>query len=224
MINRLIAWFRGCLTAHREFGRWLEKEHTENPFIVEGFNCLHFIQSMLATTRDPNIVASFTRLRQSMGSEHIGKLPNNSIEILCHLEYPCSKDLVNGRAFGALSMEQKWDIYLYDNRLYFCRSWTGLLVYVASCVAQDGILTISNIWGAKDIEKEYAIRQVDYLIKSHLCGHRVPHPLPNGLLRNPQVVALYSWKTYGNLCFFGTFEDTLPWNLLKTQEGSKGDK
>ena len=90
-----------------------------------------------------------------------------------------------------------------------------MLLYVAAFTIKDGVIKISNIWKAGDIEKEYAIRQVDYLIKSHLYGLRVPHPLPSGLSRNPQVVAALSFSLYGNMCSFGTFEDTLPRDLSK---------
>ena len=218
MIKRLIEWFRERSAARREFGRWLEKEHAENSFIIEGCDCASFVQSMLSTTEDPSIAASFCDLRQSVGSEYHGKLPDDSVETTCCLEYPSSREIANGRVFCAHTMEQKWDIYIHDNRLYFCRSWTGLLLYVAAFTIKDGVIKISNIWKARDIEKEYAIRQVDYLIKSHLYELRVPHPLPSGLSRNSQVVALYSFKEYGDMCHFGTFEDTLPWDLSKTRE------
>jgi hypothetical protein len=223
VIKRLIEWFRGHSPAHRKFGRWLRKEHVRNPFVIEGFDCFYFVQSMLSTTTDQNIAASFVTLRKSDGSEYHGKLPDNSVEITCHLEYPSSREIANKRMFKAPSMEQKWDIYLYDNRLYFCRSWTGSLVYVASFVVKDEVISISNIWGDGNIEKEYSIRQVDYLIKSHLYGRRVPHPLPSSLSRDPQVVALYSWSHYGNVCCFGTFEDTLTWNLTKMGKISRGE-
>lgn len=215
MIERLIKWFRERSAAHEEFGRWLGKEHAENPFIIEGFDCFRFVESMLSTIEDPNIAASFCDLRQSTGFEYHGKLPDDSVEATCHLEYPFSREITNGRVFGAQTMEQKWDIYLYDNRFYFCRSWTGSLEYVAAFVITDEVIKISNIWKAEGINIEYAIRQVDYLIKSHLYGLRVPHPLPNDLSRNSQVVALYSFKVYGNMCCFGTFEDTLPQDLLR---------
>lgn len=223
MIKRLMKWFWSYSPRHRKFGLWLGKEHVSNPFVIEGFDCFDFVQSMISLSGDPNIAASFATLRQSVGSEYQCKLPDNSVEIICHLEYPSSKEIANGSMFKASSMEQKWDIYLYVNRIYFCRSWTGALVYVASFVIKDRVINIAKIWGDGDIEKEYAIRQVDYLIKSHLYGRRVPHPLPNSYSRNPKLLALYSLSTYGNMCCFATYEDTLTWDLTKMQKIS-GDE
>jgi hypothetical protein len=114
-------------------------------------------------------------------------------------------------------MEQKWDIYLYDDRIYFCRSWTGILTYVAEFSVGDSSLKIPRVWVSGDSPqtKDFAIRDIDYLIKSHLYRRRVPHPLPNELSPNPRDVGLYSFSQYGNMCSFGTFEDTLPDDLLK---------
>jgi hypothetical protein len=45
-----------------------------------------------------------------------------------------------------------------------------------------------------------------------------PHPLPSHVRRDPEEVGLYSFSQYGNMCCFGTYEDTLPWNLAKRRE------
>lgn len=116
-------------------------------------------------------------------------------------------------------MEEKWDIYLYGDRNYFCRSWTGELCFVAEFSTTGSEIVISRIWAAKELAKpdgRFAIQQVDYLIKSHLFKRTVPHPIPESLPREPEGVGAYSFGRYGHLCCFATYEDAISADL-KTQ-------
>lgn len=113
-------------------------------------------------------------------------------------------------------MEEKWDIYLYDGRVYFSRSWTGTLAFVAELTEDDDALRIARIWAPGSNEPTHSVRQVDYLVKSHLYKRRVPHPLPDDLEKDPDVVAMYSFSQYGRLCSFGSFGDTLGGVMLKS--------
>jgi hypothetical protein len=58
-----------------------------------------------------------------------------------------------------------------------------------------------------------AVRQVDYLLKSHLFGRVTPHPLPAGFPVEPRSIALYSFGAYGRRCAFATFADTVAIDL-----------
>ena len=62
---------------------------------------------------------------------------------------------------------------------------------------------------------DQAVREVDYLIKSHILRRTVPHPLPSTVQKDPNTVALFSFSQYGNICCFGTFADTLRNDLAK---------
>ena len=152
MIKRLIECVRGSSSANQEYGRWLEKEDVENPFVVKGFDCFHFVQSMISTTEDPNIAASFATLRKTDESKYHGKLPDNSVEVTCHLEYPFHGEVANGAVFKADSMEQKWDIYFYDNRLYFCRAGRAHLIMLPHSSSKMGLL-IFPISGETEVGK-----------------------------------------------------------------------
>ena len=117
-------------------------------------------------------------------------------------------------------MEEKWDIYLYDNLVYFCRSWTGALALVAEISPNDTKLHIGRLWAPRSEVSELFVQQVDYLIKSHLYKLRVPHPLPKELQDHPSAVAHYSFSQYGRICCFGTFENTIGASLLKNSSPS----
>jgi hypothetical protein len=194
----------------------MSKEDVRNPFVVEGFDCASFVRSMLSTTGDARVAESFTRLRGSDGREHIGQLPVAAREVQCQLSYRFDGQLGEGALFKASAMEEKWDIYLYSNRLLFCRSWTGTLAFVAEidCTPTHVRITRLRLSGEGPAD-ELAVRQVDFLIKSHLYRQVVPHPLPRDLPPQEQAVGHYSFAQYGRVCWFGTYDDTLQSPITK---------
>lgn len=219
--------------------RWLSADQKDNPFTIDGYDCLSLVNSMVTATSDEAIARSFVGLRESAGLEYVGQLPAEAIEVSPDLAYPLKGGVTEGPVFKASQMEEKWDVYLYGQRLYFCRSWTGTLVYVAEFVISDSspeqfptspqansALQVSRLWVAGNsasTAKEFVIRQADYLIRRFLFQRRVPHPLPPDLPRDPETVGAYSFSQYGNMCCFGSFADTLPLNLLKPSRHSEID-
>jgi hypothetical protein len=204
--------------------QWRTKGDKANPFLVDGYDCLAFVQSMYSVTSDPAVATSFASLRQSPGSHHIGQFPVDPLEVACRLEYPYTGEVADGVVFRASEMQEKWDIYLYTHRLYFCRSWTGTLVYVAELGVAPAAIVIDRVWVSREqigSGAELVLRRVDYLIKSHLFRRAVPHPLPKDLPRDAQTVGLYSFAHFGKLCCFGTYEDTLPSELAKPSASRK---
>lgn len=204
----------------RPLVRWLTKEDPENPFVLEGFDCYGFTSSMLSTTKDQDVARSFLALRSEDGQALRDTLPEDGVEIPCLLSYAFGGETRDGILFKSAVMEEKWDIYLYDNRVYFCRSWTGTLAFVAELAQDDNAFRMSRVWAPGSNDSAMSVRQVDYLVKSHLYKRRVLHPLPDELERDPDVVAMYSFSQYGRLCCFGSYEDTLGIAMLKTDVGN----
>ena len=200
--------------------QWLAKDDPKNPFAADGYDCLAFVRSMLSTTKDPAVVASFAALRASLGRDYVGTVPSDAVALDCRLEYPFEGETSEGILFKASHMEEKWDIYLYEGRLYFCRSWTGALTFVAHFTTTGHALIINQILASSSgtgMDYRYAIRQVDYLVRSHLLKQSHPHPLPAGFDRDPTSVGMFSFGQYGWLCCFGTFDDTLRRDIKKLQ-------
>jgi len=135
--------------------------------------------------------------------------------------------------FKAKEMEDKWDVYRYDDELHFARSWTQALVYRAKikitsdapldedpeevgsspnktpgrAIAGFEVVKIETNRG-DDITATEAASEVDFLIKRLLLGLVVPAPLPLLDLRNPkQVESLWamSFSMWGRAGIFGTF-------------------
>jgi hypothetical protein len=61
-------------------------------------------------------------------------------------------------------MEDKWDVYLFEARLYFCRSWTGELIYRTQGEFFLNGMSVKELIFAVDIHKDgatMAVRSVD---------------------------------------------------------------
>ena len=189
--------------------KWLSKYNPCNPFSLNGFDCHDYVRSLLSTTLNQDVALSFGSLRNSDGQNLRGSRPENAIEIPCMLSYEHGGEISEGILFKSAVMEEKWDIYLYDGCVYFCRSWTGKIAFVAEISPVERSLQVSRIWAADSYEPALAIQQVDFLIKSHIYKRQVPHPLPSDLQRESDAVGMYSFAQYGRLCSFGSFESTL---------------
>lgn len=191
--------------------RWMDASDAGNPFGIPGCDCFAYTQSLRSTTTQEN-VESYFNLRGDFGKRLIGLLPDNCIVIPCSLEYPYSGEVTDGALFKSQAMEEKWDIYLYQSRIYFCRSWTGRLVYVGEIEFNDGKVRIQKIYAPGEIAKddtEYAIKQVDYLKKDHIFQSVEPHPLPRDFPMDLDKIAAFSFSEYGSKCCFATYEDTI---------------
>jgi hypothetical protein len=190
--------------------QWLEAD--DNPYGVRCLDCRGFTRTVLASTSDPGIARLFAELRNSAGEQHRGKVPPDSVVVECNLRYPHQGETKDGPVFIAQEMEDKWDIYLYDGYLYFARSWTGALVFRAKIdfTGQEAVLSLveANPQVAAD-DPDFVIRQVDFLVKSHLYRIETPHPLPPDFPDDPEQIALYSFSQYGRWASFATYEDVL---------------
>jgi len=206
------------IIAPRPAVTWLSADDPKNPFRVDGYDCLAFVSGMISTTTEQSVARSFGALRSSSGRDHVGNLPPEPTALPCHLQYPFDGKIADGALFKAQQMEEKWDIYLYEGLLYFARSWTGSLVYVARSTTAAAGFVIDRVSVPREQtaqSDEYPVRQVDYLVKSHVLKRHYPHPLPPGLKQDPETVGFFSFGQFGRVCCFATFQDTLRDDILK---------
>ncbi len=188
--------------------KWIQA--TDNEFGIKVLDCLAFCQSMVSTSDDFRIATTFARLRSSTGEEYRGKLPQSAKSTECDLRYPYDGKHRDGAIFKAREMEDKWDIYLYDNKVYFARSWTGDLIYVAEIRFDSDCVCLTSVTADSERSGEaaFAIGSVDYLLKSHIYRCLVPHPLPNGHPNDPDPIALFAFGQYGRFAGLASFEGT----------------
>jgi hypothetical protein len=188
---------------------WVEAE--QSPYGMRVLDCRSVCHSLVSTTADKNLAERFVELRESTGEQHRGQVPAKAMHVECNLRYPHQGETPDGPLFIADVMEDKWDIYLFDGQVYFSRSWTGELVFRAEIVFDGGEAVITLVEADAEAvagDGALAVRQVDFLVKSHLARCEVPHPLPSGFPDKPKQIALYSYRQYGRWASFASYEDT----------------
>lgn len=181
---------------------------TQSPFGVDIWDCRAFTHNMVSTTRSAEIASKFARLRSSRGEEYKGRRPREAGTVSCSLTYACPERPLDGPLFKSEQMEDKWDIYLFNDVLYFARSWTGDLLFCASTRFDSDWMRLTCIVVDGDQAPEFALRVVDYLVKSHILGRNALHPLPPELPKVADAIAAYSFSMFGRRCSFGTYADT----------------
>jgi len=190
--------------------RWLASN--QNPFGIEVLDCRPLTQTMIATTGSFDVAAHFTSSRQDDGRGYVGKEPADAHVIECRLRYPFNGSQPSaGPLFKAAEMEDKWDLYVYDDTLYCARSWTGDLVYTARLHFVDGEFAVEEmrVAGVAGELPTYSVRALDFLIKSHVYNLGAPHPLFDASTKDPEQLALMSFSVFGRRAWFGAFEETV---------------
>jgi hypothetical protein len=194
--------------------RWLRGK--KSPFGMDVLDCRSVVLTYMSTAADPAIAESFLRNTTSDGTAFIGTLPENP----ARLDYPLTFQLgevtlKDGPLFVSSHMEEKWNIYLFEGILYFVRSWTGILTYAARCEVSGGTLTVNSVMAnEKSVEEHdpsFPIREVFFLVVSHILGHVYPHPVPASVERNDDTIAMFSFSQYGRKGLFAALlEDPRP--------------
>jgi|WetSurMetagenome_2_1015567.scaffolds.fasta_scaffold28023_1 hypothetical protein len=190
--------------AHRV--HWLRG--LESPFGVDVFDCRAFSLHHEISIGDPELAESFLRNRYADGKEYVGLRPEHPIQVDVSYRFdPGRETLPNGALYKAERAEEKWDIYHYDGVIYFVRSWTGTLVHSAECHMENGELEITNIMtDAATLDERdvmFFIREVYYLIVSHILSAAYPHPLPTYLSCGDESIVDFSFSRYGKKGLFG---------------------
>lgn len=189
--------------------QWLEPG--VNPFGIRCLDIRTFTRDMLSTPARPDQVETFLELRQSTGSHVYSRFPDQCITMPCKLAYPFTGKAREGALFRAAQMEEKWDIFLLSDALYFSRSWNGDLIYKAETYFyfdKVEITTIQSTASALEFGPQQVICDVDYLVKSLLFKKDAPHCIPLSLPDDELGIAVYSFASFGKWASYATFENT----------------
>jgi hypothetical protein len=202
-------WLRTILPPkqHGVPARWLRP--SENLWGLLVLDCTQNAAGMISTTRSPEIARKYGELREASGQELPGAEFKPIQSVLCNLTYKIENRPAEGPVFKSRMMEEKWDIYWYDERLFFCRSWGGELIYRATAKCEPPTLTVLMVESIQRLPEKMAVRQADFLVKSHLMSAVALHPLPEELGLDAEKQALYSFGYYGRRGLYGTLEETI---------------
>jgi len=188
---------------------WIPRE--ESPFKLRVLDVRSFTLSMVASPADRKLAERFIELRTSNGRQYAGKRPDDAMHIDCQLRYPHGGPTRDGPLVMAKEMEDKWDVFLFDNELYFTRSWTGVLAYKARIDFLDTNAIVSSIDAVSQNVRGgswLGICAVDFLVKSLLYRRLAPHAVPPAIPNDEMGIAAFSFQEYGRWAAYASFEDT----------------
>lgn len=204
--------------------RWLESG--ENAFGVRCLDCRAIAARGTDAGLDAEAAARFARSRRDDGAELRGLRPDDATAIACRLQYPLEPDDAgDGWRFRAESLEERWDVLSIADAWVFARSASGRVVYRAPRRVAGSFAFVESIEAEGDAARadpSFCVREVDYLVKSHLFDFGVPHPLPRGLRGADAELARFSFRRHGRRGLFATEADTLaidPWALTRRGAG-----
>jgi len=182
----------------------------ENPFNKRILDCRSYTQNMISTTKNRMIIETFTNLRSSSGKEYVSKTIENCKVIDTNLIYAHNGTHLEGSCFKAKSMEEKWDIYVYDNYFYFVKSWTGELIFKAFAKICESQILINQIEFNEYKSKDISLidNNVHFLMMTHAIKKIFPHKVPHNLKTDLEI-ATYSFAEFGNKCWYATFDNIL---------------
>lgn len=190
--------------------RWLEP--FESPYRLRCLDVRPFTRTMTSATAGEEIANQFAKLRSETGAHLMGRQPDKAVTVDCLLRYAYNGKSGNGALFRAHSMEEKWDIFLLDGRMYFTRSWTGELIFSAVVTMAFNHVELSKLAAtpqALEFGPHQAVCDVDFLVKSHIFQREAPHCIPSSLGEDVFGIAAYSYSSFGRWASFATRADTV---------------
>jgi hypothetical protein len=192
-----------------------------NPFNKRILDIRPYTQQMITTTKDRHLAEFFVTSRAGIGQEYIGFEFKNAISIHAELNFPHSGSKIEGAGYKATQMEDKWDVYAWDNIIYFVRSWTGVVAYKAFFTCDDKSLSVYKITfegiTSSENEKSIALNNIYFLLQTLIFKAIQPHKIPEHLVTNEEI-AVYSFGTFGRNCWYATYEDVIGVTITLKQE------
>jgi hypothetical protein len=186
---------------------WVEAN--KNPWGIRLLDVRAVTQRMIATSQDPQCAANAISYGRDDGSAFLAQSPIVENTFSAGLLYRTNGPLGEGALFRPAMMEHKWAIFHRQNKLLIVRSWLRKLFAIAETEQWGDMLAVGTVRGgfAQENEPEdYAIRALDYLIRSHALGEVYPAPLFSGEDEDIDQAAIACFGAFGNMALFAATE------------------
>lgn len=184
----------------------------DNPFNKRVLDIRGFTQTSLFVTRSRFVAEIFTERRKSNGQELVAAKMYNKETIDANINYQHHRPLIDGVLYNAKCMEDKWDVYAWNDIIYFTRSWTGEVVYKAFIRKAERGFAVYKIdyipENYNNHNQALVINIVHFLIKTLIFGSIYPNKVPS-FLKTDTEIAIYSFSQFGHNCWYATFDDIL---------------
>jgi hypothetical protein len=180
---------------------WLNGE--DSPTGRQCLDCRAYALGVQLVTKDSEALERFADSTQSDGSELDGQSPENSwlVDVKWTFDYEQSETIQSG--MRPQVAEDMWMIDCRGSRLYFRRSWSGQLVFMANFNRiPAGGASITRLWVPGDEpfnqqSPEYLAAYVRHLIDTHLLGTLTPFPIPPDFPKDEEKIAQFVFHSVG---------------------------
>jgi hypothetical protein len=174
-------------------------------------DCRGYCRLQRVDTTDAKILEGFRRMQESSVQPLTGQLPQGADPAGHPVHWPLGFAQVPALLTSCMpaTLEDKWTIRHSEGRLYFQRSWTGKLIYVAEIQVDPATetggepgATVTRVWlrdgeARSEEQRDLAIALCRYLIDSHLLGVPAAVPVPVDLSAEPHKMAVFAFSMAG---------------------------
>ena len=200
---------------------WVWPDSKYNAYKMLTVFCGAYCQNLILGCTNLAVMLSYEEGRTNDGQCFIGQEPEDATRIQYSLAYPLQLfKKLEGPLWKAGRMEDKWDMYAFNDVFYFCSSWLNTLAIKAGFERNEENNTLQVTWiefspSHYQVVPQIVDRQVDTLIKV-LLGIRPPVPVPSRKLQTVLEYTNYASGIYGAIPFFATNEDTTTIRILES--------
>jgi hypothetical protein len=128
-------------------------------------------------------------------------LPDQSVKL--HFERDFTEIEYKQMSLGLIpsTMEDKWFIFLENEIMFFHRSWTGACIYQMHFINSNNQYSVDDVWvnrnseQYKELDNDYDIKLLNFLIDNFLLGLNTPFPIPSNIPDLPK--SLYQHNVSG---------------------------
>lgn len=191
---------------------WIQPN--QNPWNIELLDLRPITQTMLSSSKDPQMASNAISYNQEDGLIFLGQNPKSNKSIESNLSFPIDSKLENGVLFIPSKMENKWAIYFHQNKILFIRSWLREVFVIAETKQENNQLIIKKINGefTNNETEKFTKLVLKFLIHSHVLKEIVPAPIPIKLKEDTDNSGLWAFSSYGNMAHFGHFEESITYS------------
>jgi hypothetical protein len=136
-------------------------------------------------------------------------VPAEGLSSACSISVSSSGAPMTHHAFTSPGQGHKWFLGIVEQTILARRRWTGQLVHVAEFETHDDHLIIKRLTSERQLvygSSEYAVAEMEFLLKTYFEGAHWAFPIPPGLNRNDMSkIALSGWKAHGPVARFARF-------------------
>jgi hypothetical protein len=188
---------------------WLPPEDPENPYPYEVLDCRAVCATLAFATRNEMASEAVATIEKIVKLSPSARMVGDSLSVSCAIRIHGCYNHSDRSTFVAPTIGHKWLIETAEATILAKRRWTGQLVHLAEFEALDKCLIIKrltsqsqSVYGSSD----YAIAEIEFLLKTYLEGAACAFPIPPGLTRHDRSkIAVSGWRVHGSIAQFGRF-------------------